>query len=154
MMATVPDGVPEAFYEKLKSRQGSISHGDFTQMNRWFYYGLGGLRPDIKHPGFKRFDLVPQVPSELDHAAIWHQSPYGRIESAWRKENGKLIWNVTVPPNTRGTVTLPANSLDGVTESGEPLTKAEGVSVVDSTARSVLLHSGRYEFAIPQRGKP
>jgi alpha-L-rhamnosidase len=69
-------------------------------MNRWFYYGLGGLRPDIRHPGFKHFDLVPQVPTELDHAAIWHQSPYGRIESDWKtaSSSGMSPSRPTPPP--------------------------------------------------------
>jgi alpha-L-rhamnosidase len=148
MMATVQDGVPAAFYEQLKSRQGSISHGDFTQMNRWFYYGLGGLRPVIKHPGFKHFDLVPQVPSELDHASVWHQSPCGRIKSAWRKEDGRLLWNVTVPPNSTATAHIPAAAKEAVTESGKPLSQAEGVKFLKMEDNRTIceLQSGSYRF--------
>jgi hypothetical protein len=51
-------------------------------------------------------------------------------------------------------VTLPAATLEGVTESGKPLAKAQGVSVLDVAARTVRLESGRYEFAIPQGNQP
>jgi alpha-L-rhamnosidase len=148
MMAAMPDGVPEWFYATEPLRRGSISHADYTQMSRWFYYGLGGLRPDAKHPGFRHFELVPQVPDELDHAAIWHQSPYGRIESAWKKGGGKLIWKVTIPPNSTATVHIPAADPGAVTESGKPLARAEGVKFVRMENHSVIceLQSGSYRF--------
>ena len=147
-MAAVPDGMPEWIYRKQPEQMGSFSHISFAPMNRWFYYGLGGLRPDAKNPGFKHLSLVPQVPRDLDHASIWHQSPYGRIESAWKKENGKLVWNVTVPPNTTATVSIPASSAETVTESGKPLAKSEGVKFtkIENGRALCELQSGTYRF--------
>ena len=35
------------------------------------------------------------------------KSAYGLIESSWRIENGSFALDVTIPPNTSATVTLP-----------------------------------------------
>jgi alpha-L-rhamnosidase len=77
-----------------------------------------------------------------------YDSTYGRIQSAWKVEGGKLTYAVTVPANTTATLHLPAGSQDAVTEGGQPAAQAEGVELVGYEAgKAVLeLESGRYEF--------
>ena len=77
-----------------------------------------------------------------------HRSPYGEIESAWHKQNGRFNWEIEVPPNTTATVYVPAASADAVTESGKPLAKVKGVKLLRVEAGRVVLEvgSGEYHF--------
>ena len=58
---------------------------------------------------------------------------------------------VEVPPNTTATVRLPAATLDGVREAGQPLGASKGVAASKQNGRTVVLQvgSGRYEFSYP-----
>ncbi len=75
---------------------------------------------------------------------------YGPIQTRWEKQDDGLQLEVSLPPGATATVTLPAATLEGVTESGKSLKDAQGVTVVDSGAKVVRLESGRYEFTIPR----
>jgi len=73
----------------------------------WCYEYLGGIRP--ASPGFKEILLQPDFSiKELNNVECSHRSPYGVIKSKWsRGANGKITWEVTVPPNTTATVVMP-----------------------------------------------
>jgi len=55
---------------------------------------------------------------------------------------------VTVPPNTRATVRIPADELAQVTESGQPLTQAIGVISAHAQENVVVVEigAGHYDF--------
>ncbi|MBO4345086.1 MAG: hypothetical protein J5833_04990, partial [Victivallales bacterium] len=42
----------------------------------------------------------------LEWAETEFDSPYGTIRTAWRKENGSVALDVTVPPNTTAILRL------------------------------------------------
>ena len=127
------------------SQQALASFGDVL-----FYRAAGGIRPDPEHPGFKHFffDVDPAFTARMTFAKVEYDSPYGLIESAWKKENGKLVWNVTVPPNTTATAYIPASSAESVTESGKSLAKSEGVKFtkIENGCALCELQSGTYRF--------
>mgnify|MGYP002581315371 FL=1 len=47
--------------------------------------------------------------SFLDWAKASIDTSYGKTESEWFQENDRLIWKITLPPNTSGIVALPDN---------------------------------------------
>jgi len=53
-----------------------------------------------------------------------YESPYGTIRSNWRKNNGVLTMDISVPANSTATVYVPGRN---VTESGKAAEDAEGV---------------------------
>ena len=77
-----------------------------------------------------------------------YASMYGEIVSDWKKENGKVRLNVTVPPNTHALIRLPAASTAQVTEGGQPLAQSAGLSVSGENNGSVCVRaaSGHYAF--------
>jgi alpha-L-rhamnosidase len=59
--------------------------------------------------------------------------------------------DVTLPPNTSGTVRLPGAVAEEVVETGRPLAQAEGVSDIRQLAEGcqVSVVAGEYAFSYP-----
>jgi alpha-L-rhamnosidase len=132
----------------------SFNHQEFASVGEWIYRVILGIEPDESRPGYKHFFIRPRPGGSLTYARGSLHTVRGPIAVDWSRTGGAFTLKVSVPPNTSATVALPADSLDEVTESGGPLTKAEGVSVFDTAAGTVLLHSGTYEFVVQHGSKP
>ena len=77
----------------------------------WFYEGLAGIRPDPARPGFKNVIIKPAVVQDVTWVKAHHDGPYGRIAVEWKKTaDGKFTLELTIPPNSTATVTLPDGS--------------------------------------------
>jgi alpha-L-rhamnosidase len=123
------------------SSMNSFNHYSLGSVGLWLYTGAGGIVIDEAHPGFKHFFLRPQFSPRFASFAVNFDSPYGRIISTWRTGNrGDVTYDVTVPPNSSATLTLPGD----VTSSGDPITLNK-----DGTRE---LAAGTYEFVI-RRGE-
>ncbi len=58
-------------------------------------------------PGYRRFAIAPVPDARLEWAEATHDSPYGRIRSAWRRVEQGVVLDVEVPPGTECEVTPP-----------------------------------------------
>jgi alpha-L-rhamnosidase len=116
----------------------------------WLYQSVLGIRPDPAGPGFKKFILAPQPDpaTGLISARGSYDSCHGRIISDWTGENGRFTLHAVIPANTTATVYVPAKDADGVTESGKPAAKAEGVKFLrmEGGAAVYSVGSGSYRF--------
>ena len=75
----------------------------------WLYEDVVGIRSAA--PGFKKILLKPDFSvDEMDNIEGSYESIYGTISSRWKKENGYLNWQVSIPANTTATVCLPDGS--------------------------------------------
>ena len=95
-------------YKTPHGSVGGVIQSERGRMAFWFAEWLGGIRPDPQHPGFQRFLLAPLFPKDLAWVKAEVPSPYGKIASAWKREEGGIRWNVTIPWNTTATAKLPA----------------------------------------------
>jgi alpha-L-rhamnosidase len=114
----------------------------------WMFENLAGIRPAPETPGFARIVMRPETPPGLDWVKATHRSASGLIESEWRKEAGKFVWRMRIPPNTTARVEVPNPSGKGANESGKPASQAKGVRVLGSEGGRQLLEvqSGTYVF--------
>jgi len=109
--------------------------------------GTKGPSTDSLRP-WERFRLEPHIGGGLMHARAEHDSIAGRIVSAWKLDGEQLTYECTVPPNTSAILMLPA-SADGLTEGGQPVSKAAGVEIVaggDDRRLRIALQAGTYVF--------
>ena len=129
----------------------SLNHFVLGHIQEWFQQDLAGIQPDPAAPAFKAFIIRPQVVGGLSSVAGHYDSVDGRIESAWRVEDGKLTLRVGVPVNTTATVLLPTASAEDVTESNVPTADAEGVTFLkyEDGAPVYGVGSGAYAFRAP-----
>jgi alpha-L-rhamnosidase len=120
-----------------------MNHIMFGEVSAWFYKALGGIFPDEAQPGFKNVILRPHFVEQLDHFGASYTSVYGTLTSSWKREEGKIRYEVVIPANTTATIFLEGNkvTLDqkDVLKSNFLKAKQEGKGfVVDATAGTYL----------------
>lgn len=117
-------------------------------LDAWFYQGLAGIQPDPERPGFKHVILKPQPVGDLKYVRASYMSMHGLIVSDWKIENGKFLWNVTVPANATAKLYIPARNADSVTEAGKSAGQVEGLKFLhmENGAAVYEAGSGRYAF--------
>lgn len=92
---------------------GTVNPGEMTSFNHyalgavadWLHSTVAGLAPAA--PGWRRLRVAPRPGGGLTHAAARHLTPYGPAEVAWRRSDGELRVDVTVPVGTTAEVHLP-----------------------------------------------
>ena len=126
----------------------SFNHYAYGAIGNWLYGVVAGLDADPEEPGYKHLRIQPQPGGGLTHARATLETMYGPAASGWEFADGQFRLDVTVPPNTHATVTLPHAALAQVTESGRPVAAADGVTRAAQEGESVIVEvgSGRYRF--------
>jgi alpha-L-rhamnosidase len=122
----------------------SFNHYSLGSVGAWFYSGAAGIQPDESNPGYKHFFLQPQFTARLSRVKATLDSPYGLIASHWQAGDDQLLYEVTIPPNTTATLTLPVPPSE-VRQSGRPLPTSD-----DHVTRLPLV-AGTYHFSLPRR---
>lgn len=85
----------------------SFNHYAYGAVGQWMYEHIAGLAPDPENPGYKHFFVRPVIGTQLDWARAEYETPYGKASSGWKKEDGKVVMDVVVPPNTTATIEFP-----------------------------------------------
>jgi len=93
-------------------RMNSCNHvmllGDLLS---WLYERVVGIAADDTNPGFKHVIMRPDFNvDEINFINGEYESIYGKIRSSWKKVDGRLYWDITLPANTTATITLPDGS--------------------------------------------
>ncbi|MBC2603242.1 family 78 glycoside hydrolase catalytic domain [Puniceicoccus vermicola] len=141
--------------KKNNASMNSFSHYAFGAVNEWVFRSLAGI--DTDGPGYRRILIHPRPPSTGSNPDIepvnWvkaeYQSPNGRILSQWKVEGKQFALDVRIPANTTAKVSIPAASIDSVTEGGCKISGLKEVRFLESAADCVELEigSGSYQFA-------
>ena len=91
----------------------SFNHYAYGAIGAWLYQVIAGIDLDPDTPGYKRFVLQPRPGTAPDGKTLtWATAHldtlHGRIDSAWKIEDGVFEWEYTVPPNTSALVVPPS----------------------------------------------
>ncbi len=124
-------------------------HSCFPSANNWLYQGLAGIQADPQAPGFKNVIIKPDPVGDVSWIRAHHDSPYGRISSQWKREGKRFTLKVTIPPNSTGTIYVPASSHSDVLVNGEPVVNNSFLSFIkQEQGRAVFnVAPGTYTFA-------
>ncbi|MBQ7699750.1 MAG: family 78 glycoside hydrolase catalytic domain [Clostridia bacterium] len=129
----------------------SFNHYSYGSVTEWIYSSLIGITCDEANPGFSHFILKPVAGGGLSYANGEYKSVRGTVKSGWQAENDVMTkYTCTVPANTTATLYLLTDNAANITESGKPLSEAEGVSLIsfENGAAVIELASGAYSFEI------
>jgi len=134
------------------AEMNSFNHYAYGAIGDWMYRVMAGIDVDESAPGYKHILVQPRPGGGVTSVKASHETPYGRVASAWTLQDGKLELAVTVPPNTRASVRLPKAKLAAVAESGKPLADGNGVIGRKQEGDAVIVEilSGQYRFSYAQ----
>ena len=127
----------------------SFNHYAYGAIGEWMYRVMAGIDVDEAAPGYKRILIQPRPGGGFTSVKASHETPYGKVASAWTIADGRFELAVEVPPNAKATVRLPKAELASVSEGGKPLADGNGVSArrQDGDSAVIEIGSGRYRFA-------
>ena len=131
----------------------SFNHYAYGAVGEWMYRVMAGLEIDPESPAYRHVLIQPRPGGSFTSAAAVHQTMYGRLSSAWKRDGNRFELTIEVPPNTQTTVRLPFATLADVTEAGKPLAEASGLSGARQDGHDVVVEtaSGSYTFAFAIR---
>ncbi len=85
----------------------SFNHYSLGSVGEWLQRYVAGIDTDPGQPGFAHIRIQPCPDRRLSFVRASFESVRGCIESDWTLNGDTFTLNVTVPANTRATVTLP-----------------------------------------------
>ena len=92
----------------------SFNHYAYGAIGEWLYQCVAGIEIDPEKPAYKHMIIRPQLAPEgapgLEWAKASVKSMYGTVSSSWKKENGNVTLEVTIPPNTTASVYVPGKT--------------------------------------------
>ncbi len=139
--------------EKGNHKDGmqSYQHVALGGHAQWLYSSVLGIQADLAKPGFSHAIIHPEPGGGVTWAKGEHETIHGTVKSAWRIENGRFMFDLSVPPGMTATVILPAQDFAKIQESDQPLAQAAGIKVRDTS--SIEVQSGQYSFSCPVSGE-
>jgi alpha-L-rhamnosidase len=128
----------------------SFNHYAYGAIGDWMYKNIAGINYVEESPGYKRIIIKPHLTDSLAFASASIKTYYGTVCSEWRKESGRLFFNVEVPANSNAVIFIPASEIDQVTENGKNIGNAADFKAAKTGDGylSVNIGSGKYSFSI------
>jgi len=127
----------------------SFNHYAYGAIGDWMYAVVAGIDIDTTAPGYRHILIRPQPGGGFTKVSATHETMYGTVGSKWTLENGRFTLTVTVPANTRATVTLPSARLADLTEGERAVAIGPGITALRQDKDSVVIDigSGEYRFS-------
>ena len=82
---------------------GSLNHYSKGAVCAWLFHTMCGIRAD----GENHVTVAPQPGGTFTFARASTQTICGVVESGWRREGGKTIYEITIPSNCTADIQLP-----------------------------------------------
>ncbi|MGN1163913.1 MAG: family 78 glycoside hydrolase catalytic domain [Candidatus Ornithospirochaeta sp.] len=83
----------------------SLDHYSKGAVVEWLFSTMCGIRVD----GENHFIVAPLPGGNFTHARARYLSVFGMIESGWKRENGKIVYEITIPSNCTVELRLPGD---------------------------------------------
>lgn len=116
----------------------SFNHFAFGSVGNYFFQYILGISQAGSGTSYEHFIIRPTVLGSLSYAKGSYEGINGKIEVYWRKENGGIHLEVSVPANTKADIVLP--------EGAEMEFPCPHEPAGDKDFRRFLCGSGRYSF--------
>jgi len=141
------DGIkPDSTFQS--AGMNSFNHYAYGAIGDWMYRVVCGIETELA--GYKKSVIQPRLTDSLQYAKASTISPYGKIASGWKKENGLTWYEIEIPANTTATVILPVNDPGKITLDESPISSQNGLKMLESVSGTVSfsIGSGIYKFKV------
>jgi len=128
----------------------SFNHYAYGAVGDWLYRKVAGIDIDPAVPGFKSIIIKPHPGGEMNNVSATHDSPYGKVSSAWEIRDGNFTLKVNIPVNTTAAVYVPTTGGHVQVNNEEvPASLPVPAEGVDYNYVEVKVGSGQYTFVSP-----
>lgn len=126
----------------------SFNHYAYGAVGDWMYRNMAGIKLDESVPGYKHILIEPHPGGGFAHVRASHETMYGKVASAWELNGNRFALTVEIPVNTSATLSLPKAKLSEISESGQIVSKRNGILNIrqDGDSAVVEIGSGQYRF--------
>lgn len=104
MITNGATSVWERWEAKMTNEMHSFNHPMFGSYDAFFYRYLGGLSVDEDAFGADKITVSPVFVKNIDFVKVTYKTVRGLVKIEWKRENGAIKLDVTVPPTTTATV--------------------------------------------------
>jgi len=98
----------------------SFNHYAYGAVGAWMCRTVAGLDLDPADPGCHHVIFRPRPGGTITWAEASLQTPFGAAAIRWEIKDGSLLVDLTVPQESRGTLSLPEGFASEVPESLPP----------------------------------
>ncbi|WP_418262552.1 family 78 glycoside hydrolase catalytic domain [Flavobacterium faecale] len=129
-----------------KDGMNSFNHYSYGAIGRWMYERIAGIKPLTA--GYKEFEIAPMPGGPLTSASATYDSPYGKISSSWKLENGNFNLEVTIPSNTIAKIVIPADTKKELLMNGSTFKNNAAIQLESKNDKAFVLKAepGTYYF--------
>lgn len=129
----------------------SQDHFMLGAAEEWFYRGLGGIDLDLSRAGSPALRLHPNLLPGLDWVSASAASPWGPIESHWRRHGDSVEYELSIPAGTTAQILLDTANPARILIDGRSPERARGLHSrsFSSNRAEFLLGSGHYRILLP-----
>jgi alpha-L-rhamnosidase len=120
-------------------------------LGAWFFHTIGGIRPDMSAPGFKKIIINPNIIGDLTWNKTSYNSLYGKIISNWElTSNNACKMTVRIPCNTSAEIYLPSRDIGNIFENGKPIKTVKQLKFLRTDNEKMVFEagSGIYDFEV------
>jgi alpha-L-rhamnosidase len=139
--------------DKMLDQPGmnSYNHYAYGAVADWIYRFAAGIDAAPADAGFHTIVLHPTFDARLGHLNFSYESPYGTITSNWKVSGNVATWQLTIPPNAVGQLSLPRLDAEDWREGNLRLTQIPTVAAINSQGSTFNFPAGSYTFTITLR---
>jgi alpha-L-rhamnosidase len=136
----------EAWEDTSCNTARSRDHAFMGTVDDWLFSGVAGIQ--ATSPGFQTVQIEPNPVGDLTSASGTEATPLGPVSSSWTRSGTSFALTIEIPVGSQATVCVPAASAGSVTESGDPVAAAAGVTVtgMQGSCLQLKVGSGTYKF--------
>ncbi|WP_295654005.1 alpha-L-rhamnosidase [uncultured Mucilaginibacter sp.] len=126
----------------------SYNHYAYGAIGDWMYRVAAGLDTYEDGTGYKHIRVMPHIGGSLTNVSAQLQTYYGMASSAWSIADGKLQLKVSIPPNTKANIFIPAGDAATVMEGSQKLSDDKDIHILktENGYVEVEVGSGNYVF--------
>lgn len=87
----------------------SFNHYAYGSVADWLYEKAAGIRIDEEKPAYEHIIFAPVTDERLSYVKASIESRHGEVKAEWKRENGVVSYEFTVPAGCTATVILGGN---------------------------------------------
>lgn len=128
----------------------SFNHYAYGAIGDWMYRVMAGLDTYEDGPGYKHIRIKPVIGGNFTQVNASLETNYGLVSSGWKKEGGKIIFDIQIPVNTKADIFIPAKNISQITESGIAADRQSDIHFAgtDQGYLQFKIGSGTYRFEV------